>query len=325
MRRSLWLSALLPGPRPAPSPAFHPALLGSPPCPTLPTTTHPLPALLAQPPRPSAPPSMPPDPAPLAHWPSLRGPRPRPPCSSVPPPWPSAPPSLTSAPPPRPSAPPGLAFGPASSVPTTPPRPRPPHPRAASQAGSHLRPSSRPCAGLRVPLGPALPPPPFLLCASAHRPPSRARPACALPARLSAGSVLRAPPCGRASSAPARRSTSSAAARRGRFSRRLSPAGPGLRRGPCTGTARTGCEHSKYNFPGPRPPRPRCHPRALAPPPESWPCPGSPPSRCPWRETLEATFVDEGNARPALSLSRWKSDARPEGELPLWKRKSGGW
>lgn len=104
---------------------------------------------------------------------------------------------MTSAPPPRPSAPPGLAFGPASSVPTTPPRPRPPHPGAASQAGSHLRPSSGPCAGLRVPLGPALPPPPFLLCASAHRPPSPARPACALPARLSAGSALRAPPCAR--------------------------------------------------------------------------------------------------------------------------------
>lgn len=35
--------------------------------------------------------------------------------------------------------------------------------------------------------------------------------------------------------------------------------------------------------------------------------------------------MGEGNARSALSLSRWKSDARLEGELPLWKRKSGGW
>lgn len=35
--------------------------------------------------------------------------------------------------------------------------------------------------------------------------------------------------------------------------------------------------------------------------------------------------MGEGNALLALSLSRWKSDARLEGELPLWKRKSGGW
>lgn len=35
--------------------------------------------------------------------------------------------------------------------------------------------------------------------------------------------------------------------------------------------------------------------------------------------------MGEGNVLLALSLSRWKSDARLEGELPLWKRKSGGW
>lgn len=278
--------ALLPGPRPAPLSALHPALSSSAPCSPLPTCNHgPRPRLLGPPPLP---------------------------------PWPLAPPPRPPPHPPRPSAPP-------PRPPTTLPRPRPPCPGAASPAGSlSRRPSSRPCAGLRGPIGPALLPPPFLLCAAAHRPPCRARPACALPARLSAGSALRAPPCGPASSAPARRSPS-AAAGRGRLSRRLSLGGPGLRRGPCTGTTRTGCERSKYNFPGPRPPRRRCHPRALTSPPESWPCPGSPPSRCPWRATLEATFVGEGNARSALSLSRWKSDARLEGELPLWKRKSGGW
>ena len=274
--------ALLPGPRPAPLSALHPALSSAAPSAPLPPSTHgPRPRLLGPPP--------------LPPWPLAPPPRPplRPPGPFALPLWPSAPPSLALGPASSASAPPAQALRPASSA-----------PHHTSQTSSSL-----PRRGLPgwLALAAALIPP---LCGAPRpyrsRPPSSALP----PLRRCAPPSLP----GQAGVRPPRASLC-----------RLSPPRAALRPGLLSPGPRTGCERSKYNFPGPRPPRRRCHPRALTSPPESWPCPGSPPSRCPWRATLEATFVGEGNARSALSLSRWKSDARLEGELPLWKRKSGGW
>ena len=98
--------ALLPGPRPAPLSALHPALSSSAPCSPLPTCNHgPRPRLLGPPP--------------LPPWPLAPPPRPplRPPGPFALPLWPSAPPSLALGPASSASAPPAQALRPASSAP----------------------------------------------------------------------------------------------------------------------------------------------------------------------------------------------------------------